>query len=367
MTMQCVTIIGLGLIGGSLAKALRSLDPALTIYGIDPDAATRSLMMEEKTLTNAHSEITAESMAEANIVIIATPPHTWDRLAPVLAANLPSTATLVMDVGSVKSHALACFGQLPGFVPTHPIAGSQFSGAAFATEDLFHNKQVILTPDDTASMQSAAATSFWESLGCTIRTMDANTHDAIYACVSHLPQLMAYAIAITLPSNTELNETQAHFLRLAGSSPELWQGIFRYNPHLDMAAETFVRILGHMITELRSGVETTGMQDSSIAMTLLPRLIASCLIASVQHEEQKQRQPLASFAGSGFADMSAPAMTPPEDDLALISTHAASVVAQLVQVEQSLREMLGLMRQEAWDTLFDRLSDAQQRYLSVIS
>ncbi len=363
-----VAILGLGLIGGSLAKALKAASPGYIITGIDPDTQAHDILQEDDTLDHAHTTLSNQALQGVETLIIATPPHSWEAIAATLNALSLETLTLIMDVGSVKHYALECFGALPQFVPAHPIAGSEFSGAAFSTEALFTGKRVILTPADESNERLITdAIRFWEMLDVSPTLLDAAAHDNIYANMSHLPQLSAYAIALATLGNVPHNEAYKGFLRLAGSSPELWLGIFRHNPSLANAAETYLQILSHMLAELRTGeLDNATPLNMDVAAQLAPRILASCLISTATLEERKQDINMASFAGSGFADMSAPAMSPPDDDLALISEHSNAVIALLEMVEQQFRAMLVAVKTNDWEGLRVMIQDAQTLYVKQL-
>jgi prephenate dehydrogenase len=360
-----ITIIGLGLIGGSLAKACKVAYPACHIKGIDPDEAARKLLQEEGAVDIAYGELSVVAVAEAEIILISTAPNHWKAVADALR-SLPLPATrLIMDVGSVKSYASECFGELLHFIPAHPIAGSEFSGAAFSTGELFLGKRVILTPKDKADAKDVrAAIDFWEQLATRPMLMECDLHDRIYAHVSHLPQFAAYAIARATLAQTHAPESYLKFLRLAGSSPTLWLGIFQHNPYLAGAGENLLQVIGHMLAELRTGILTAEMRpDLHTGITLIPRILASTLISAVTLEEKRMQTRMAVYAGSGFADMTHPAMTPPEKDLALISEHTNAVVELLDAVEASLREMLVTYKQKDWDALTQMMEGAQEAFL----
>lgn len=365
--MTHYAIIGTGLIGGSLAKALKAANDSHRITAIDTDAQALALLHDEGVIDSACTSLASASLQECDMLLIAVPPDAWEELAGQLRFAALGNISLMMDVGSVKAYALDCFGEWPQFLPAHPIAGSEFSGAAFSDEQLFANKQVIITPRSEDGRTTAQATLFWESLGAQCSIMSAERHDVIYAHMSHLPQLCAYAIAgATLP---HLGHTQDYtgFLRLAGSSPSLWLGIFRHNPHLASAAEHFLQILGHMIAELRTGsLDVPASLQLDVAALCCPRIIASCLISSVTIAERTHDMKMARYAGSGFADMTAAAMTSPEEDLARISEHSDAVVALLEMCEQHFRAMLVAIKRADWELLYQMMVSAQQLYVNKL-
>jgi prephenate dehydrogenase len=269
----------------------------------------------------------------------------------------------------VKQYALECFGALPHFVPAHPIAGSEFSGALFSIAELFASKRVILTPTGTTSPTALAlAERLWQNVGAQVTYMDASMHDTTYAYVSHLPQLVAYAVARAwLPQGMPpLSEkVGAAFYRLCGSSPALWTGVFAHNPQVKETAEIYIRLLSHMCAELRTGaLSQANLHITSAGLELSPRIIASCLISAATLAEKKNAQSMARYAGAGFADMTHPAMSDPADDLARISEHAQEVVACIEQVEAECRTLLIAITEQKWDVLHNLLDEAQNTYLN---
>ena len=360
-----ITIIGLGLIGGSLARTLKAHGDNVVITGIDPYVEACELLSEAEAVDKTYPEITPEAVEQATIIIIATPPDSWAAIDETLKTLPLPNVRLIVDAGSVKRYANECFGGLPHFVACHPIAGSEFSGAAFSTEGLFTGKRVILTPEEhTPDADSMAAETFWRSVGMHPIRLDANMHDRIYAYVSHLPQLMAYAVAHATLEGAVASESYLKFLRLGGSSPALWVSIFQHNPYIAPAAEQLLHIIVHIMTELRSGelqAETTLNRER--AQQLLPRIIASSLVSAVTMEENRSGIRMAAYAGSGFADMTHPAMTPPEEDLALISTHTNDVIALLSATESTLRAFLIALKNRQWDTLAHSFSKARNAYV----
>ncbi len=359
-----IAIIGLGLIGGSLAKALKIQNPDIIIIGVDASPEARAVLSEASAVDRTYAEMTSEVMAQASVIIIATPPHSWGGIVKTLGGYGLANVRLIMDTGSVKHYANDCFSALPHFVAAHPIAGSEFSGAAFSTAGLFAGKRVILTPhEDTPETDILAAETFWELLGTHPKRLGAALHDRIYAYVSHLPQFLAYALGKATLSPEQATESYLKFLRLNGSLPGLWVSIFQHNPFIIEAAEHLLHVLGHIMGELRAGeLQPQHPIHRERAEQLLPRIIASSLISVVTMEEKRSDMRLSAYAGSGFADMTHPALTPPEEDLALISAHTNDVIALLEATETTLRTFLLVLKQGEWDILENFFDEARNAY-----
>ena len=230
-----VVIVGVGLIGGSFARALRAAGAARVIVGVgrSPQALARAL---ELGIVDEAAPI-ALAMRGADLVLIAAPVA---QTGPILASLLPylEAGTVVTDAGSTKADvaasARAALGpKVAQFVPGHPIAGRETNGPDAAIVDLYHGKKTVLTPlaeNDAADVARVAAA--WTVCGAIIHQLTPEEHDKVFASVSHLPHLLAYALVddIANKPHAELLFQYAasgfrDFTRIAGSSPEMWRDI----------------------------------------------------------------------------------------------------------------------------------------------
>ena len=236
-----VALIGVGLIGSSLARALRRDSPRTAIVACarraETLAAVRRLALADETTDDP-----VVAVAGADLVVLATPLSAYAeigrRIAPALADG-----TIVTDVGSVKGVAIRDLQPvLPGhvhFVPGHPVAGTEHSGPEAGFAELFRDRWCILTPPPgTAPEAVAKVTALWEGAGMRVVTMAADHHDKVLAVTSHLPHLIAYTIVGTA---TELGEDLQSevvafsaggfrdFTRIAASDPVMWRDIFLSN------------------------------------------------------------------------------------------------------------------------------------------
>ena len=240
MLIERLAIIGLGLIGGSLARALRRPGPGQTqvhhISAFDRDEATLRQALATGVIDDAAPDIKAAG-AGADVVVLATPPAATEKLLREAGAALKPGAILT-DVGSVKGRlavaARAALGQqLPRFVPGHPIAGTERSGFTASFAELFAGRRVILTPlPETAMDARQGIAAMWRAAGAEVVSMAAGEHDRILAASSHLPHLLAYALVDCLAQRPECDAIFssaaggfADFTRIASSSPELWHDI----------------------------------------------------------------------------------------------------------------------------------------------
>ena len=236
-----LAVIGLGLIGGSFARALRAAGQVSRITGYDPDPVQRRLAVD-LGVADAAPASAAEAVGDADVIVLAVPVlRTGEALAAVLAQI--KLGAVVTDVGSTKQSVLAdvqrvCGGTVPGwFVAAHPIAGTEKSGVAAGSAELFRNKRLILTPH-TGQDATALATvrALWQAAGSRVVEMDAARHDAIFAATSHLPHVLAYAFVELLAEAEGSEELFSNagggfrdFTRIASSSPQMWHDIVRAN------------------------------------------------------------------------------------------------------------------------------------------
>ena len=236
MLIERLAIIGLGLIGGSLARALRRAGQVGRISAYDHDQAALRQALEQGVIDDYAPDIGAVSAA-ADVVVLATPPAATEKLLAEVAAALKAGATLT-DVGSVKGNVVkaaraALADRLPCFVPGHPIAGTEHSGLAASFAELFNGHRVILTPlPETGRGASELIAAMWRAAGAEVETLEAGRHDAILAASSHLPHLLAYALVDCLAQRPERDEIFgsaaggfADFTRIASSNPEMWRDI----------------------------------------------------------------------------------------------------------------------------------------------
>ncbi len=235
--LKQITLIGVGLIGGSFVLDLKRQGLVEKVVGIDLDADNLARALERKVIDEAFEEINTQSVGGADWVLIATPvatlPHICRQLAPLLSAP-----TIVSDVGSTKQSALAAFAEhlgahLPRCVAAHPIAGSDRHGALAAQFGLYQDKKLIICPhaqQDAGALETVET--LWQAVGARTYRMSAATHDAIFAAVSHMPHMLAYAyvhqIAEHPDGQTYLDFAASgfrDFTRIASSHPAIWTDI----------------------------------------------------------------------------------------------------------------------------------------------
>ncbi len=265
---QQVAIIGVGLIGGSLGLILRQHRLAGQVVGVGRRIENLKTAVELGAIDRYVAEA-KEGVADADLVILATPVDTYERHLKNWAGCL-KPGTIVSDVGSVKGplveQAERAMPASVHFVGAHPIAGKEKTGVAAASETLFKGARCILTPTDRTDPHALdRVRQLWQATGAMVLTMDPYVHDQILGAVSHLPHVAAFALMNAL---SELRDQRLPALdlaahsggglrdttRIAASSPEMWRDIFLWNrDNVVEAIEAYERALTRMKGLIRAG------------------------------------------------------------------------------------------------------------------
>jgi cyclohexadieny/prephenate dehydrogenase len=251
-----LALIGIGLIGGSIALAARDAGLAGHIAVSSRTRATLDRAKELRLGDSFHID-PAEAARDADCVILCIPVGAAGSVTAAIAASLKPGA-IVSDVGSVKASVIAQMKpHLPAsvhFIPAHPVAGTEYSGPDAALSDLFQNRWVILTPpegEDPAAVEKLAA--FWRGLGANVEIMSAEHHDLVLAITSHVPHLIAYNIVGTAADLETVTQGEVmkfsaggfrDFTRIAASDPTMWRDVFLNNK------EAVLEMLGRFSEDL---------------------------------------------------------------------------------------------------------------------
>jgi prephenate dehydrogenase len=233
-----MAVVGVGLIGGSLALAARKAGLVETVTGVDADPIHREVALATGMVDRVAAGLGAD-LSRADLVVLAVPVAEIVALLPEVARHVKD-GCLVTDVGSVKGPILSAGdAAFPDgrFVAGHPIAGQERSGPAAARPDLFETANWIVTPSGSTNASAVERVSaLWRGVGATIVRMEAGWHDEVFAAVSHLPHLVAYALmdaVLGLPLGEERLQFAAgglrDFTRVAASHPLMWRDIFLMN------------------------------------------------------------------------------------------------------------------------------------------
>jgi len=228
-----LAVIGVGLIGGSFALALKQARKVSKVVGVGRNAANLKLALE-RGIIDAIAPDPAAAARDADLVLVAAPVAQF----PAIFGSLAESKGLITDGGSTKRDVIAAARKALGkriarFVPAHPIAGAEKSGAAAAKAELFQHRRVVLTPlKENAKASVAAVEAAWSACGAKVSRMDAEEHDAVLAAVSHLPHVLAYALVHDVAKRNNSAQLFSFaaggfrdFTRIASSHPEMWRDI----------------------------------------------------------------------------------------------------------------------------------------------
>ncbi len=250
-----LTIIGLGLMGGSLGAALKKNDWCETIVGYSRNPDSLKQALELGCIDQVESDLIA-AVKDADIIVLCVPVLAIETILKTIQPVL-KPSTIITDVASVKSYVVKIaeqiFGRVPeNFVPAHPIAGSEKSGVQATQANLYQHHKVILTPlAHTNPNAIEQVTSMWQAVGAQVTQMDVAHHDEVLAATSHLPHLIAFSLVDTLagePDRQEIFDYAAggfrDFTRIAASDPIMWRDIFLTNKVATL------QVLDHFLKDL---------------------------------------------------------------------------------------------------------------------
>jgi len=236
MRLGTVAVVGVGLIGGSFALALKAASACVRVVGAGRGAANLQLALE-RGVVDAIETDAARAVRDADLVLVAAPVAQFERIFREIAPALKPEA-VVTDGGSTKRDVVAAAravlgGRLARFVPAHPVAGAEKSGAGAASAELFRGRRVVLTPlaeNEAGAIERVEAA--WAACGARLSHMSPEEHDGVLAAVSHLPHLLAYALVDDIAARPNAAQLFAYaaggfrdFTRIASSHPEMWRDI----------------------------------------------------------------------------------------------------------------------------------------------
>jgi prephenate dehydrogenase len=265
--IPALAIVGVGLIGGSLALALKHAGKVGRIIGVGRSRENLEIALQLGAIDEIQPDL-LQATRDADVIVLATPVTTIAHLLECIAPELNDTK-IVTDVGSVKSGVIdaarnALEQNFSRFVPGHPVAGKEKSGITAATGELFENHKVILTP--TAETDSGACQvieKMWAIVGADVKRMDSGDHDRVLSITSHLPHVLSYVMMdflSTSPERKSCYEMAAggfyDFTRTASSDPEMWRDISIMNgPRLLEHIEKYQEQLTYVARLIESGDE----------------------------------------------------------------------------------------------------------------
>jgi prephenate dehydrogenase len=268
-----LALIGVGLIGGSLARALRDAGHVREVIGYGRGLANLQRAVELGVVDRIETSLSA-AVRDADMVVLATPVGSMAEILGAIAPYLAHDA-VVTDVGSVKgtiaAEARAALGEkFPGFVPGHPIAGTERTGVEASFSSLFVGRRVVLTPlPETRAEAVARVRAMWQAAGADVVSMSVEHHDAVLAATSHLPHLLAYALVDMLARLDDSREIFAYaaggfrdFTRIASSDPVMWRDISLANH------EAIVSMLKKYRAEVDGLIKAVAAGDGARLQTL---------------------------------------------------------------------------------------------------
>jgi prephenate dehydrogenase len=240
MFFDRVAVVGVGLIGGSFSLALKEKQLCRHVVGTGRGAANLAVAIERGVIDSSDSD-PAAAAAGADLVLVAAPVAQFENIFLAIGPHLKPQC-LVMDAGSTKRDVVAAArralgGRIAQFVPAHPIAGAEKSGAAAASAGLFRGRRVVLTPlEENKDKDIQAAADLWTATGARVSRMTPEEHDGVFAAVSHLPHLLAYALVNDISTRADAAQLFGYagggfrdFTRIASSHPEMWRDICMAN------------------------------------------------------------------------------------------------------------------------------------------
>ncbi len=258
-----MTVCGVGLIGGSLGLVVREKGLARKVVGLGRTEANLEVALK-RGMIDAATRNPAEAARGADLVVLAVPVRTMPAMLGAMLADLPANA-IVTDVGSVKGWVVRELEPMlkPGMslVAAHPMAGKETTGAAAAERDLFAGRRVIVTPSVTSAPEALAKVEeLWRAAGASVERMEPMTHDELVARASHLPQIVASALAAALEGERFAGRVAAEFgagglrdtTRLAASPVEMWRDICLTNRDAILGA---LRLFGGMFGQFEHAIE----------------------------------------------------------------------------------------------------------------
>lgn len=278
MIINTLAIVGTGLIGGSFALALKQVGAVGEVLGVGRNPARLTVARELGLIDRA---VDWAQAGQADCILLAIPVGETEAVLKQLVPHLKPGA-VVTDAGSTKVNVIVAARGVLGtrcvdFVPGHPIAGSEQSGPGAARADLYQAKKVVLTPQaDTRAEALATVQALWEAAGAQVETLDAALHDRVFAAVSHLPHLAAFALVDELAQRADGDtffrfaaSGFRDFTRIAGSSPEMWRDIALANK------DALLTELDAYLAALQSLRQSVSDQDAAALLNIFSRARAA--------------------------------------------------------------------------------------------
>ena len=272
-----LSIIGCGLIGSSIFKALKKKGLAKKLITFDNDESVTKIIKKEK-LTDKIASSLEEAVHDSQLVLIATPLSSFESIVGSLKKYL-KPGTILTDTNSVKKGPNEIIKKINlknvSWIPGHPVSGTEKSGPISGTAELFENRWTILSPSsETDQSDIKKVSDLWESIGSKVKIMSATDHDKILSLTSHLPHVIAYNIVKTTTDNNEKLKTDVirysagglrDFTRIAASNPTMWKDIFIDNSDLIIDA------INHFSRNLEEFKKTIAEKDGKKLLSIFEK------------------------------------------------------------------------------------------------
>jgi len=269
-------VIGIGLIGGSLARALKAAKAVEHVVAVGRNTAHLERAVE-LGVADSYETSVSTAVSDADVIVVAVPVGSMKAIFSELSGNIKSSA-IITDVGSVKGNvvrdAQAELGdELSRFVPGHPIAGTEQSGVEASFAELYNGQRVILTPlEETDPLATQAVTQMWHAAGADVESLSVEYHDEVLAATSHLPHALAYTLVDTLAQMHERREIFQFaaggfkdFTRIASSDPKMWNDICLNN------SDALLDMLNRFSGDLRKLATAIENNDSEFILKMFER------------------------------------------------------------------------------------------------
>jgi prephenate dehydrogenase len=255
MFFERVAVIGVGLIGGSFALALKAAKCCGHVAGAGRGTANLKLALERGAIDSIAVDAAA-AVSDADLVLVSTPVAQFEKILLSISPKL-KPACIISDAGSTKRNVVAAAraglgAKIAQFVPAHPIAGAEHSGAAAANAELFRGRRLVLTPlEENRKEDIETIDKLWTAVGARVSRMTPEEHDGVFAAVSHLPHLLAFALVSDLSARADAAKLFGYaaggfrdFTRIAASDPEMWRDICVANS--DLLLQEVIRFSGEL-------------------------------------------------------------------------------------------------------------------------
>ncbi len=393
-----VLIIGLGLVGSSLARVMKANNIAKSICGYDQLVTTIQTGFSLQIIDE--SILTLDNQVEKyDLIILCTPVNSYGEIVKKLKKHISKDA-IITDVGSVKESVISTIKKGLGedlshlYIPSHPIAGSEKSGIDAGSDDLFNNKKIILTPTEKNKPEAIEKIkTFWKMCGGKIEIMEAKKHDEIYASVSHIIHCICYSYAMYIKKNhaAKFNEIAADiqedfktFVRLGGSDIHMWQDILLSNQKAILhSADNLMKNLNSIIKELESKtkkisprlvaaktkrnvidkgnynfVKKTKLSYSSesyVLLQIIPKIIACVIMESTNKD-------LVQYAGRGFYSTTETLLKMPANIEDTIQMHKDKTTTYLKNFIKDLKSFFDVIEQGGEEKVHIHLENCLSAY-----